>query len=61
MSGHSIYTCQRRTERCEFVLKLKQSGKVNRDRCVPADESSGDFIILLFYLTLYLTKTHLYC
>lgn len=60
MSGHSIYTCQRRTERSEFVLKLKQSGRVNRDGCVPADEN-GDFITLLFPLTLSLTKTHLYC
>lgn len=49
MSGHSIYTCQRRTERCELVSKLKQVGE-------SADESSGDFNILMLSLTLSLTK-----
>lgn len=49
MSGHSIYTCQRRTEACECGLKEQQSGIVSRDCPSISDESivHGDFIIHL--------------
>lgn len=42
MSGHSIYTCQRGTERCEFVLKAGQDSE-------QGNKSRDEFIILLMF------------
>ncbi len=49
MSGHSIYTCQRRTEACGCWLKEQQSGIVSRDWPSIRDEDMvhSDFIIHL--------------